>query len=760
MLKGRGKVFAPKKVVRKPQGSAPPSSRPSVERSSQTPAPQPSQESVTTVPEKANVPESTVESDVPHAEPNRRQIPSQEDQEQAVASVTQDGGSTARPDLKRKERGDVIAPPPPKRVSTASERPNVPAATIEAPIIDISNQENTPQPEPSPAQVASTAQPPSISTPASQTQPISKPAARPRIIPPKQKQKAVDVTASQAPTKSPESRRQHGPSAVSQPVQSTSLEPASTPSETSASASVPTPPAAIPGANEQPPETLIPEAPIRTTEEEHPASPSPERSPEPPRHRYPSPQNIVRLADEGPAESSNMGRAGGGGIGIGSGDISLRPGEVNQASEIVPIGALNPDGTSGAIQVDEPASATESSAEKGKDKPKRKYTKRKKVQPPGDGEDARTTLGMHLNRPRRVAGKRKDKKKDGTRGRKERAATPEGASDEEIDQSTLTMTDLCRDLRIGKKFSRHKEIKDRVEANKKLNIKKKMIMNNPEIDGLVGDGPPDGAAIASGSGSGAPAPTPSEDREPTPEVAAGAGGGPQIRLVNGELVVDEASLQIDRQARARANAIDMEEVIEDDFTRVITSGTYMKREKSMLWDHAATIRFYEGLAQFGTDFEMIAKLFPHRNRRQIKLKFNKEERAHPDRVTKAMVGPKKRAIDLNTFERLADEKLEDVAAIEAEYEEYENQMLAKEKEEMDAAAEITRQKKAAIQGAAAARKILATMDSDEEREGEGEVRVDSAKENGHQRRRGQKKKNRHSHYAGGEKVTVLETIDY
>merc|ERR1712225_145069 len=198
----------------------------------------------------------------------------------------------------------------------------------------------------------------------------------------------------------------------------------------------------------------------------------------------------------------------------------------------------------------------------------------------------------------------------------------------------------------------------------------------------------------------------------------------------GELVVDEASLQIDRQARARLNAIDMEEVIEDDFTRVITSGTYMKREKSMLWDHAATIRFYEGLAQFGTDFEMIAKLFPHRNRRQIKLKFNKEERAHPDRVTKAMVGPKKRAIDLSTFERLADEKLEDVAAIEAEYEKYENEMLAKEKEEMDAAAEITRQKKAAIQG--------------------------TAKENNSQRKRGQKKKNRHSHYAGGEKVTVLE----
>ena len=763
MLKGRGKVFAPKKVVRKPQGSAPSSARPSVERSSQTPAPQPAQETIPTIAEEATVPESAVESNAPHAQPARTYIPSQEDQDQAVASVSQDGGNTARPELKRKEREDGIAPPPPKRVSTATEKPSAPSITIDTPIIEISSQENTPQPESNPAPVASKSQAPSISKLFSQTQAVSKPATRPKIIPPKQK-KAVEATTPQSAARaSPEARRQDGQSAVPQPVQFTAMEPSSPSSEADNSVPMPTPhPTASTQSDPEPPMTTIPEAPIQTTEEEPPASPSLERSPEPPRHRYPSPQNIVRLADESSAESRGMGRAGGGGVGIGTGEISLRPGEVNQASEIVPIGALNPDGTSGAIQVDEAPSATESATEKGREKPKRKYTKRKKVQPPGDGEDARTTLGMQLNRPRRVAGgKRKGKKKDGTRGRKERAETPDGASDEEIDQSTLTMTDLCRDLRIGKKFSRHKEIKDRVIANKKLNLKKKMIMNNPEIDGLVGDGPAEGAAVASGSGSGPPAPAPPTDRESTPEIAPGAGGGPQIRLVNGELVVDEASLQIDRQARARLNAIDMEEVIEDDFTRVITSGTYMKREKSMLWDHAATIRFYEGLAQFGTDFEMIAKLFPHRNRRQIKLKFNKEERAHPDRVTKAMVGPKKRAIDLSTFERLADEKLEDVAAIEAEYEKYENEMLAKEKEEMDAAAEITRQKKAAIQGTA--RAILATVDSDEEGDGEGGSRgVDSgsAKENNSQRKRGQKKKNRHSHYAGGEKVTVLETLDY
>ncbi|KAL5326540.1 hypothetical protein ACEPPN_004226 [Leptodophora sp. 'Broadleaf-Isolate-01'] len=785
MLKGRGKTFAPKKVVRKPQGSAPSSARPSVERSSQTPAPQASQEGVASIPHKVTVLEPVIESVVAQVEPARRQTPSQEVQEQAVASVTQDGEDIVRPELKRKERGHAIAPPPPKRVSTATEKPNIPTQQIEPPNVETESQETFVQIEPTSTLTSEVnAEPqaePAISKPASQASSIAKLAAvRPRIFAPKVKQKAVEPPKPQASATrvSPGPRREDGPSAETdaprQLVQLESSESAIISPEASTSIPTPAAPLAIATPNESaPPKPSIPEVPMQTTEEEdrRSSSPTPERSPEPPRHRYPSPQNIARLADETPAESSSMGRAGGGGHVIGSGDILLRPGEVNRASEIVPVGALNPDGTSSTLQVEEAASAAESGTDKGKGKPKRKYTKRKKVQPTEDGEDARTTVGMSLHRPRRVAGpkKRSKKRKDGTKSRKERAETPDGASDEEIDQSTLTMTDLCRDLRIGKKFSRHEEIKKRVQANKDKNLKNKMIMNNPEIDGLVGPAPPAGE-ITAASGSGAPVP----EKEPTPEIPVEAGQGPQIRIIDGQLVVDESSLQIDRQARARANAEEMEEVIEDDFTRVITSGTYMKREKSMLWDHAATVRFYEGLAQFGTDFEMIAKLFPHRNRRQIKLKFNKEERAHPDRVTKAMVGPKKKGIDLKNFERLADEKLVDVAVIEAEYDEYENEMLAKEKLELDAAAEITRQKKAAIQGTAAtARKILATVDSDDE-DGDGDgsgngngnrSRVDSAKENStqSQRKRGPKKtakKNKHSHYAGGEKVTVLGTIDY
>jgi transcription factor TFIIIB component B'' len=45
----------------------------------------------------------------------------------------------------------------------------------------------------------------------------------------------------------------------------------------------------------------------------------------------------------------------------------------------------------------------------------------------------------------------------------------------------------------------------------------------------------------------------------------------------------------------------------------------------------------QALSQWGTDFEMIARLFPHRNRRQVKLKFSREERVNPDKVTEHII---------------------------------------------------------------------------------------------------------------------------
>jgi hypothetical protein len=44
----------------------------------------------------------------------------------------------------------------------------------------------------------------------------------------------------------------------------------------------------------------------------------------------------------------------------------------------------------------------------------------------------------------------------------------------------------------------------------------------------------------------------------------------------------------------------------------------------------------QGLAKYGTDFEMVASLFTGRNRRHIKNKYKREEVDHPERVNDAL----------------------------------------------------------------------------------------------------------------------------
>src|SRR5215217_8408357 len=97
---------------------------------------------------------------------------------------------------------------------------------------------------------------------------------------------------------------------------------------------------------------------------------------------------------------------------------------------------------------------------------------------------------------------------------------------------------------------------------------------------------------------------------------------PQMRLVNGQLVLDETSLQIDRRERDVFDQGPLELVEESNLTRRVNSATWGRRERVERWDVAETERFYEALSMFGTDFELISKMFVGRSRRQLKNKFN------------------------------------------------------------------------------------------------------------------------------------------
>ncbi|BGP24050.1 transcription initiation factor TFIIIB, Bdp1 subunit [Rhodotorula toruloides] len=110
---------------------------------------------------------------------------------------------------------------------------------------------------------------------------------------------------------------------------------------------------------------------------------------------------------------------------------------------------------------------------------------------------------------------------------------------------------------------------------------------------------------------------------------------PQMRIIDGQLVLDEQSLQIDRGGGDQDQG--PREVIEESARdRFVNSRSYSKRKQGGRWSKEETELFYDAISQFYTNFEMISLLFPHRTRHEIRRKFNREDRLNPMLVTAAL----------------------------------------------------------------------------------------------------------------------------
>ena len=206
----------------------------------------------------------------------------------------------------------------------------------------------------------------------------------------------------------------------------------------------------------------------------------------------------------------------------------------------------------------------------------------------------------------------------------------------EIDVTATTLSDLVRDRPLGKTSEREAKMStiDWTEVARKRR----------EMDTTLTA--TDGAEPSSNNGDR----DEEQQRSKSPQVASRR-TGPQLRIVNGEIVVDEASLHVDRQARAAANAANLQVTEDGDLTKRVNRLTYIndkKRDpadrvtvykmKSDPWHDDETERFYDALRMFGTDFYIISKMFPPKTRRQIKLKFVREEKLFPDRINAALAG--------------------------------------------------------------------------------------------------------------------------
>lgn len=290
-----------------------------------------------------------------------------------------------------------------------------------------------------------------------------------------------------------------------------------------------------------------------------------------------------------------------------------------------------------------------------------------------------------------VQGSSKDPTK---RGRKrKRASTPEGAETIQITPSEVRMMDLCRDGGTGRKSEREKELEEleRQEFIRKKQRQLQEVMGEAQPESQ--DPPLESIEIRQEHLA--------RQKEQVEDVAHNV---PNTIIVNGQIQIDETSLEIDRHAAAAVerDANQLDAVEETDMTRKVNSGTWLKREKGGGWNEMLTERFYDGLRMFGTDFEMISKMFPGKTRHKIKLKFCKEEKFDGDRIKATLLG-EKLAVDLPELEKMAGTEFDDPEELEKDLEEDRIRLeeeTAAEKQALDEAKRERQEQIAAEQAAA------------------------------------------------------------
>ena len=111
---------------------------------------------------------------------------------------------------------------------------------------------------------------------------------------------------------------------------------------------------------------------------------------------------------------------------------------------------------------------------------------------------------------------------------------------------------------------------------------------------------------------------------------------PQLAIVDGKIVVNTDSLTVAAQQTTLVANAATRRIVEGVHGRQLNASTYAPKRPNERWGMPETTRFYTALSQFGTDFSMIATLFPGRDRRAIKNKFTREEKQNRDRVEAAL----------------------------------------------------------------------------------------------------------------------------
>lgn len=364
-------------------------------------------------------------------------------------------------------------------------------------------------------------------------------------------------------------------------------------------------------------------------------------------------------------------------------------------------------------EVDDSSQAVESAQDNDSNtisaaKPRKSRAPRAKRQPKSSATVVENETGTAIEtdgsaprpapKPRKPRQKRKPSQQidggEGTTGQDE----IENPENHEIDVAETTMFELTKDRGLGKASERESKMAaiNWDEVHRKRVAEAEAIRAG--IDPATLNHQPTENAEAGSGGEG-------ENTEETPRPAPVA-TGPRLRIdAEGNLVVDEDSLRIDRQAQAERNAENLVVTENDDLTKRVNQMSWINERrrdptdrvpffkmKSDPWSDEETDRFYEALRMFGTDFFIISKMFPPKTRRQIKLKFIREERLDPDRVNRVLAGEAV-AMNLESFAEATGQdlggfkdprELEEELRVEGEEQRVE---IARKKKEMEEAKE-------------------------------------------------------------------------
>lgn len=220
-----------------------------------------------------------------------------------------------------------------------------------------------------------------------------------------------------------------------------------------------------------------------------------------------------------------------------------------------------------------------------------------------------------------------------------------------VDVNNMTMADLCMpNLPFGKVSNNHESVKaaQKTIAEKRRQRRKERAMAREKRISME--------EVARLSGS---ADTEEEERKKKKLALEAEEREPQVTTslqltlgADGLISYDADSAIVSRHSRTDNSSLLREE--SNPFENPVTSFTYSKRSHTDRWTTEEVNQFYDALSLFGTDFSLISQLFPYRTRKQIKLKFNLEEKKYPEIIALCL----KRKLPADVMEYCKSSKME------------------------------------------------------------------------------------------------------